>query len=158
VIRTGGGPGTAVARYMKLDSNATLNLDRLFEIVIDKQRQRDELTGFELAGLIAGYFRDEPVFPTPHHPNARVAVALAAQFFEKMGVGQSEIDRMRRAIRITPFPKDQLPIHPNVCRHFGLRFVTDPDAHRWRFMSEGTITAPHIAPRRQLAAPGGTHG
>jgi tetratricopeptide (TPR) repeat protein len=118
--------------------NATVNLDRLYEISLDKQRERDELTGFRIADLIAEHFRDEPLFRTPYHPNARIAVALAAQLFERLGVARGDIETLRRAIQITPFPKDELPIHPNVARHFGLGYV--PEDRRWRFMNEGSFT------------------
>jgi tetratricopeptide (TPR) repeat protein len=138
MIKTGVDPETAVERYMQLDINATVNLDRLYEIGLDKQRRRDELTGFKIADIVAEHFRDEAVFRTPYHPNARIAVVLASQFFERLSVSSSDIETMRRAIRITPFPKDELPIHPAVVRHFGLRFV--PEERRWRFLNEGTFT------------------
>ena len=52
---------TAVERYLGLDINATVNLDRLYEIGLDKQRQRDAMSGFQLAELIAEHFRDHEV-------------------------------------------------------------------------------------------------
>ena len=139
MIKTGVDPETAVERYLQLDLNATVNLDRLCEITLDKQRQRDEATGFRIADLIAEHFRKEAVFRTPYHPNARVTVALTTQFFERLGVSQQDIEAMQRAIRTTPFPKDELPIHPSVISHFGLRFV--PEGRRWQFMHEGGFTA-----------------
>jgi polysaccharide biosynthesis acetyltransferase WcbI-like protein len=102
MIKTGVDPETAVERYMQLDINATVNLDRLYEIGLDKQRRRDELTGFKIADIVAEHFRDEAVFRTPYHPNARIAVVLASQFFERLSVSSSDIETMRRAIRITP--------------------------------------------------------
>jgi len=138
MIKRGIDPETAVDRYLALDVNSTINLDRLYEISIEKQRERDEIAGFRIADMIVEHFRDEPIFRTPYQPNARVAVALATQLFERLGVARGDIDRMRRAIQVTPFPKDELPIHPCVCRHFGLTFV-QPD-HRWQFMKEGNFT------------------
>ena len=145
MIKNGTDPETAVDRYLQLDINATMNLDRLYEIGIDKQRQRDEMTGFRIANIIAEHFRDEAVFRTPYHPNARVAVALASQFFERLGVAADDTARMRRAIRITPFPKEELPIHPSVARHFALPYVDDE--RRWRFMNEGGFTFREFALR-----------
>src|SRR5437763_7008650 len=138
MIKTRVDPETAVERYLQLDVNATVNLDRLYEIGLDKQRQRDRLTGFRITELIEEHFRDEPVFRTPYHPNARISVALASQFFERLGVARADIEALQRAIRITPFPKDELPIHPAVVRHFGLRFV--PEDRHWQFMHEGGFT------------------
>ena len=138
MIKQGVAAEEAVERYLALDVYATVQLDRLHEIVLDKQRKRDEVSGFRIAELIEEHFRDEPVFRTPYHPNARISVALASQFFERLGVARADIEAMQRAIRITPFPKDELPIHPAVVRHFGLRFV--PEDRRWQFMHEGGFT------------------
>ena len=53
MIKRGAGPDEAVERYLALDINATVNLDRLYEISVEKQRQRDEVSGFRIADLIA---------------------------------------------------------------------------------------------------------
>ena len=151
MIKKGVEPEPAVEQYAELDINAMMNLDRLYEMVIDKQRQRDEATGFKIADVIAAHFRDEAVFRTPYHPNLRVAMSLATQLFERMDVHKADIDRMRRSIRMTPFPKEELPFHPSVCRHFGLRFVSDD--HRYRFMNEGYFTFKEFA-LRYMNAPG----
>jgi Flp pilus assembly protein TadD len=138
-------PETAVAQYLELDVNAVVNLDRLYEVTIQKQRERDKLTGFDIAEIISKHFRDEPVFRTPYHPDLRVTMALATQLFERLGVPVDDIERMRRIIRVSPFPATELPIHPAVCRHFGLRFVTED--RRWQFMREGRFTFREFALR-----------
>src|SRR5262249_61731382 len=105
---------------------------------VEKQRRRDEVSGFRIPDLIAEHFRDEAVFRPPYHPNARISVALASQCFELIGVARGDIETMRRAIHITPFPKDELPIHPSVVGHFGLKFVAED--RLWQFMHEGAFT------------------
>lgn len=145
MIKKGVEPESAVQQYADLDMNSVVNLDRMYEMSMDKQRQRDEATGFKIADVIATHLRDEPVFRTPYHPNLRVAMSLATQLFERMDVHRADIDRMRRSIRVTPFPKEELPFHPSVRRHFGLRFVTDD--HRYRFMNEGYFTFEEFALR-----------
>src|SRR4029077_14643842 len=94
MIKSGIDPETAVDRYLALDINATINLDRLYEISIDKQRQRDEITDFQIADIMVEHFRDEAIFRTPYHPNVRIAVALATQLFERLGVARDDIDRI----------------------------------------------------------------
>lgn len=131
-------PEEAVEAYAQLDVNKRVNLDRLFELVMDRQRARDEAAGFNIADVIERHFRTEQIFLSPYHPNTRVAVALATQLFEKLEVDRADIERMQHCVRITPFPKGELPFHPGVCRHFGMDFVT-PD-RRYRFMNEGLFT------------------
>ena len=131
-------PDEAVETYANLEVNKRVNLDRLFELVIDRQRARDELAGYKIADVIEHHFRTEQIFLSPYHPNVRIATELAAQFFAQLGATPDEIDHMRHCTRITPFPKGELPFHPSVCQHFGLDFVS-PD-RRYRFMNEGTFT------------------
>jgi tetratricopeptide (TPR) repeat protein len=138
LILAGIDPDEAVETYGALDVNSRVNLDRLFEIVMDRQRSRDAAAGYQIADLMQQHFRTEQIFLSPYHPNVRIATALASQFFARLGAQPDEIERMVDGTRITPFPKSELPFHPNVCRHFGLDFVT-PD-RRYRFMNEGLFT------------------
>ncbi len=138
-------PDEAVARYRDTDVNKTMNLDRLLELSLEKQRARDAMTGFSIADVIEAHFRDEPIFRTPYHPNARVAKALATQFFVQMGVSGADIARMQNAMLITPFPKEELPLHPSVIRHFNLRYANADT--RYAFLSEGRYTFEEYANR-----------
>jgi tetratricopeptide (TPR) repeat protein len=138
LILAGTDPEAAVETYASLDVNDRVNLDRLFEIVIEMQQSRDAASGYQIAGLMQQHFRSEQIFLSPCHPNVRIATALAARFFEQLGAERDEIERMQECTRITPFPKGELPFHPSVCRHFGLDFVK-PD-RRYRFMNEGFFT------------------
>lgn len=145
LIAKGTDPDEAAAAYEQLDVNAVVNLDRLYEISIEKQRDRDRLANFKIADVIEEHFRDELVFLTPYHPNTRIAIALAVQFFDRLKVSRGDIERMRRAIRVAPFPKTELPIHPAVARHFGLRYAGED--RRWRFLNEGSFTFREFAQR-----------
>ena len=138
LILSGTDPDQAVETYADLDVNSRVNLDRLFEIVMDRQRSRDEAAGYRIAEIIEQHFRTEQIFLSPYHPNVRIATALADQLFAQLGAGPDEIDRMRDCTRITPFPKGELPFHPSVCRHFGLDFVAP--GRRYRFLNEGLFT------------------
>jgi Flp pilus assembly protein TadD len=131
-------PEEAVAAYEALDVTSRVNLGRLHELVMDRQRSRDEATGYQIADAIEAHFRTEQVFLTPYHPNTRIAMLLATQLFRQLGASEDDIDRMRAGTRVTPFPKDETPLHPSVCRHWGLDFVT-PD-RRYRFLREGSFT------------------
>jgi len=145
LIKAGADPDTAVAKYLALDVNATVNLDRLLEVSLEKQRGRDRACGFSIAPVIEEYFRAEQVFLTPYHPNVRVTIALAEQFLARLGAARADIERMRRALRITPFPKEELPVHPAVARHFGLAWATP--TRTYRFLDEGGFTFTQFARR-----------
>lgn len=138
MIRAGTDAKEAVETYANLEVNNHVNLDRLYEIVIDRQRARDAASGYQIADIIERHFRTEQIFLSPYHPNVRITTALAAQFFEQLGATTDEIERMRYCTRVTPFPKGELPLHPSVCHHFGLNFINLD--RRYRFMDEGSFT------------------
>ena len=75
--------------------NSVRNLDRLFELFMDRQRRRDQLTGFSIADIVSGRFRDEQLFFSPNHPDLRICMAVAEQLFQKIGVPQDRIEWMR---------------------------------------------------------------
>jgi tetratricopeptide (TPR) repeat protein len=138
-------PDKAVALYLALDVNQTVQLDRLLEVVLEKQAARDAVTGFAIAPIIASYFRTERLFLTPYHPDVRIALALAEQTFQRLGVSDGDVALMRRAIRVTPFPKNENPVHPAIAGHFGLTWVT-PD-RRYKFLNEGSFSFAEFARR-----------
>ncbi|MBN8900903.1 MAG: tetratricopeptide repeat protein, partial [Rhodospirillales bacterium] len=145
LILKGVDPDAAVAEYVGLDIASKANLDRLFELVMDRQRSRDDASGYRVAEVIERHFRDEPIFLTPHHPNLRVTMVVATELFRQLGASQDDIDLMRACVHVTPFPKEELPVHPGVARHFGLRWVTDD--RRYGFLREGRFTFVEYAHR-----------
>ena len=138
LINKGMDPEEAFERYLNLDIHKTVNLDRLLELNLEKQRNRDTLTDFRVGDIIEKYFRDERLFLTPYHPNLRVARYLIKETFRKLGVEQAAIDRMESCLTTPPFPRLENPIHPSVQRHFGLKYAGADQ--RYRYHSEGTFT------------------
>ncbi len=138
MIQAGTDPEEAVEAYASLDIKSRVNLDRLYEVIMDRQRTRDEATGFWIADVIAAHFRTEPIFLSPYRPNIRIAVTLAAQLFRQLGADAADIERMRNCTLVTPFPRDEMPIHPGVVRHWGLNYA--PPDRRYRYLQEGSFT------------------
>ena len=145
LILAGKPPEEAVETYMNSNVTSRVNLDRLYELVVDRQRSRDATAGYDIAGPIEQYFRTEQVFLSQYHPNRRIALVLATRMFQQIGAQQEDIDRMHAVIRSTPFPKTETPIHPAVARHFGLEYA--PPERRYRYMNEGNFTAREYALR-----------
>lgn len=145
LIKKGTDAEGAVKTYLELDINKTVNLDRLLEVVIEKQQMRDDLTGFNIAKVISRFYKTEPVFLTPYHPNLRIAMELASQTLRRLEVAENDIEQMRTATQVTPFPKEELPIHPAVARHFELTWATEE--RRYRFLNEGRFTFREFATR-----------
>jgi tetratricopeptide (TPR) repeat protein len=135
----------AIRMYMDLDVAKKSNLDRLYELYMDRQRKRDQRTGFQLASVIEKYFHSESLFATPDHPNMRVFRYMAEPIFEFLGVTPADTNAALQKLRRPPFPPDEAPIHPAVGRHFGMDYV-DVDS-RYNFFFEGKFTFEEYARR-----------
>ena len=138
LILKGTPPDQALEEYRALDVARAAHLDRMAEIYFDKQRERERRTGFTIAPIIEARFRTEPLFRTPHHPNAPLFGIVASQLFERLGVPADTIEAALRSLHITPFPPDELPIHPGVIRHFGFSFADENT--RYSYLDEGRFT------------------
>jgi tetratricopeptide (TPR) repeat protein len=143
LINQGVDPGEAVRRYLELDVTKAVDLDRLFEVSMDQQRKRDELTGYAFGDEIIHNFRTERLFVTPDHPNLPFARRFIARLLEGLGIDAHAVSRVGRYDQL--FPIDELPIHPAVVQHFGLSFL-EPE-QRYRFMWEGSFTFEEYANR-----------
>ncbi len=131
-------PEQALEQYRAHDIAKTAHLDRLYELHMDQQRERDRRTGFDLSSIMEADFRREALFMSPHHPNRRLFGVLLSQLFDKMGVESGVTDIALRSMLKAPFPSGELPLHPGVIRHFGLEFAGDDT--RYAFHAEGRFT------------------
>jgi FkbH-like protein len=138
MILKGATPEQALDDYLALDIARTAHLDRMSEIYFDKQRERDRRSGFDIALEVETRFRTEALFRTPHHPNAPLFGVVASQLFERLGVPADTVAAALRSLHTTPFPPDELPIHPGVIRHFGFTFADEET--RYSYFDEGRFT------------------
>lgn len=138
LIVKGAAPEQALEEYLALDVARAAHLDRMAEIYFDKQRERDRRTGFAIAPIIEARIRTEPLFRTPHHPNASLFGVVASQLFARLGVPAETIEAALQSLHTTPFPPDELPIHPGVIRHFGFTFANENT--RYSYLDEGRFT------------------
>ena len=141
-------PDYAAREYMNLDIAKIANLDRLYTLVMEGARQRDERSGFCIVGEIEKSFRVEHIFLTFSHPNLRMTVYYTMEVFRRLGVPNNVITDVLGRWRKTPFPHIAVPIHPGVCRHFGLKFA-DSD-YRFEFYTGEMLPFQEYA-RRYMA-------
>lgn len=131
LIAKGVGPEQALDRYLALDIGKTAHLDRMAELFLDRQRERDAATGFEIAGEIERGFRTEKMFLTGEHPDARIFGVVAEQLFRHMDLPSAHIDQALASLFRSPFPATELPLHPGVIAHFGLTFADADTSYQY---------------------------
>jgi tetratricopeptide (TPR) repeat protein len=135
----------AVEIYLATDLPALRHVDRMRELVLDKQHQRDvSCGGYPFAETIDGRIGSEPLFRTAHHPAMTLTLLLAMEVFERMGASAESLAAIS-AYRGNLFPPTEAPIHPAIASHFGLTYA---DAQtRYRFHDEGGFTFAEFARR-----------
>jgi tetratricopeptide (TPR) repeat protein len=123
-------PEDVVDQYLELDIAKKINLDRLFELHIDRAHQRDARTDFALTPIIERCFREERLFLTPANLDLPLFIPLARGVYEQLGAPAREVDRVLDSLWRSVFPALDLPVHPSVARHFGLKFITPETRYR----------------------------
>ena len=145
LISRGVSPEEALDQYLELDISKVTHLDRLAELYMERQQERDQRTGFNIAPVIEAEFRREHLFRTPHHPNAMLFGIVAQQLFTRLGVPAETVRTAVLSLDRSPFPSDELPIHPGVIRHFGLTFADSMTLYS--YFDEGRFTFPEFVLR-----------
>jgi hypothetical protein len=136
---------TAVARYLETDVAKVRNLGRLMELVMDRQRKRDNACGFHFADFIENNFRTTNLFRSPNHPETPMGMKLASDVYESIGVDSEITAKMRAQPPGDLFPATEAPLHPGVIAYFGLTYA---DARtRYRYFYEGSFTFEEYALR-----------
>ncbi|MDO6413691.1 WcbI family polysaccharide biosynthesis putative acetyltransferase [Sphingomonas sp. BIUV-7] len=138
LISRGVSPEDALDQYLSLDIAKAAHIDRLMELYLDRQRQRDAAVGFNIAPIIEAEFRTRKLFLTAEHPDAWLFGVIAKQLFESMNVPGDIISNALSTLTRSPFPPTELALHPGVIKHFGLTFADQDDTYR--FAEEGRIT------------------
>jgi Flp pilus assembly protein TadD len=138
LIAKGTPTNDAVAEYLALDVPGRSGLDRLVELYIQRQRVRDDDTGLDVAGFIEAKYRDQHLFLTPGHPETAIFKLIAHHVYDQLEVPPSLQEQAFSALRETPFPLTQLPIHPSVIKHLGITFANEET--RYKYFDEGHYT------------------
>jgi Flp pilus assembly protein TadD len=127
-----------IGEYEALDVSKVVNLDRLYNLVMERAEERDRRTGFDIMPLIETSFRERPTCLTPANPDLEVFRLLAKGVYERLGIPSRSVEAGLNSLWRTVFPWADHPIHPSVARHFGLKFV-GPDT-RYRMLTGERLT------------------
>ena len=99
--------------YLALDVARVLDLDRMRDLTLARQAERDALYGVDFARRIEAGLRSPSLFLGPRTPGPEVFGALVQAAFARLGLVGSGAPEATPAVR-------ELPIHPRVAEHFGL--------------------------------------
>jgi tetratricopeptide (TPR) repeat protein len=127
-----------VTNYLQVDAKSIAGLDRRYELLMEKQRDRDRITGFATADFIENHIRTELLFSTPFHPTLPLERYLALECFRRLGVSSEILNKVEDYFTDTFYPRLQVPVHPVVAKHFGLAYGEPDDTYQW--LNAGRVT------------------
>jgi tetratricopeptide (TPR) repeat protein len=127
-----------VTNYMQIDAKSIVGLDRRYELLMAKQRERDRVTGFATADFIESHIRTERLFSTSYHPTLSLERYLALECFSRLDVPNEILGTVEEYFTDTFYPRLQAPIHPVVAQHFGLAYGGPDDTYQW--LNAGRVT------------------
>lgn len=107
--------------YMTLDVDEQVGLDALFEKEREMHLEAEKYADIELRHIFDARFRGMRLFNTVNHGSNAMYVCIANQILETLGI--EPIDE-GVCDSLTELLEPEMPIHPSVIRHFGLRYVT----------------------------------
>ena len=119
----------AVRGYLELDVARHASLDRLLEMHLERQEDRDECSGIDVCSVIRTQLRWERLFHSRAHPDIRLFAVVAQTVCAKLGFSDAMVEEAFSQLAEAPlsFGSNALPMHPRVIEHFRLDWIA-PDA------------------------------
>ena len=127
-IRDGVPTEQALREYLALDMAKVASLDRLREIHLERQSERDAIAGIETRSTIEARFRWEQQFHDLTHPCRHLFAILAEGVYSKLGFSKSMIEHALARMPEAPLSGgwSSIPVHPRLIEHYKLEWVA-PD-------------------------------
>ncbi len=140
------GVDEAVERYFETDVAARFNVERVMEITLDRQKQRDQAAGgYKCADIIADRIHEIPLFLTRGHLYPPITAHMAELLFTEMKLSSDAMEAIRDLDSLKFVPPSQQPIHPSVARKLALGYFREDDQYAFHF--EGRFSARDWAAR-----------
>lgn len=130
--------------YLLSDIVKLRHVERMRDIVIDRQRKRDRCGDYDFFTFISQHISHEKLFRSPNHPNIALMSLLASNVFERMNVSSDLLSKVLES-KNNVMPATEAPIHPSVAKFLGLSYVQD--STKFRFFEEGDFNVLHYAKR-----------
>ncbi len=121
-------PEQAVDRFFASPLDQLYDLPRFHEINLKKAEFLDERAEVPLARDVFDRFVDTKMFETRNHPSVPLLFELRQKIFEAIGVEPPKSDLVEASGGMGHI---QVPVHPSVASHFGLKWYDPNAAHRF---------------------------
>ena len=123
----------AIRAYLAEDVVRAGHVARRYEIALDLQAAREAATPYRFAPMIDAHLQTERLFRTPYHLEARLSRHMLATLLAQLEAPTAARQSVERFYQRTLFGGLDLPVHPAIAAHFGLRWADGATRHAfWR--------------------------
>jgi len=130
IMRTVANSEARRAAYLSVDLDSVVDLGRLHEIQAEQLVQNEQDCDVQVAAYVLTTFRKQRLFYAHHHPTPALVLYLTGQILSHPRFARfrpGSIDGSLRAAAAylaerLPFAGEEVPIHPQVGRYFGLEW------------------------------------
>ena len=132
LLNEGVAPDDLPRRYLDTELASLVNLDRFAEISFRELHYNDRNSDIALTPYIEKNFRTIKLFGTVNHPSFAILREILARALDFLEVEiQADSSLMEGVSDI--LGSEEIPVHPQVVRHFSLQWVSPNQ--RWRYRS-----------------------
>ncbi len=130
-------PSAVLEAYRQADV-IPVALERLFELESERLRAMDSECDVKLGQYILDRFHAERLFWSHNHPTSLLLKKLALDLLDRVDLSHfMDVEATRRWVtdrldNYEDLSEQQIPIHPKIAEHFGLKWYT-PD-YRYHYM------------------------
>jgi hypothetical protein len=138
LLKKGLTPAEIFKRYFSRDINSLVNLDELYKKNVMDGKELDVRCDLPIYRYVERNFKKERLFWTPNHPCPALIIKQANQIIETLGMKRLPDSFVSQFNKKPPLGAYQLPIHPQVIRHFNLSWADNN--LRYRHYNLGCFT------------------
>lgn len=132
IMRTVADPASRRDAYLAVDVKKRIDLGRYHEIHAEQMVEMERGCDVQVAAHVLTTFRKRRLFYAAHHPTPALMLYLVAQIighprfapFRRASVAALLSEAARFLDAHAPFQGEEVPIHPQVARFFGLEWWT----------------------------------
>ncbi len=109
-------------QYMSLDIAKVVDLDALLTTTLKILHKRDESLTIKVASFVEENFRIKSLFNSVNHISNNTVLYIVNSILKLLGHSEYRPQYLEHLLE---FVRPQVPIHPSIIRHFGLRFADE---------------------------------
>ena len=126
----------AISRYLELDVSTVTDLDRQLELSRSYQRRNERTSDIKIADFVYENFREQKLFDTINHASNLLVLYIVNKILGLIGCEELPDSVLRGMPPLLVGDGIDMPIHPSISRHFGLKYADETTIYNYYGLSK----------------------